>query len=91
MSETRTEVSKATFPKEELKLKETDDKHRDGSKAIKEDVAGFRDQANTENEIKERVYDGSWESMVRCPSTFPVIITVDEVEETSQSQSVSIT
>ena len=86
MSETRTKVSKARFQKEELKLKETDDKHRDGSKAIKEDVIGFRDQAIMENEIKEGVYDGSWDSMVRCCSTSPVIITVGEVGEISQSQ-----
>ena len=86
MSETRTKVSKARFQKEELKLKETDDKHRDGSKAIKEDVIGFRDQAIMENEIKAGVYDGSWDSMVRCCSTSPVIITVGEVGEISQSQ-----
>ena len=85
MSETRKEVSKARFQKEELKLKETDDKHRDGSKAIKEDVTGFREKANMENELKEGVYDGSWDSMVRCRSTFPVLITVDKVGAISQS------
>lgn len=85
MREKIKEVSKARFQKEELKLKETDDKHRDGSKAIKEAVTRFRDQANMENEIKEGVYDGSWDSMVRCHSTFPVLITVDEVGAISQS------
>ena len=85
MSETRKEVSKARFQKEELKLKETDNKHRDGLKAVKEDVTGFREKANMENELKEGVYDGSWDSMVRCHSTFPLLITVDKVGAISQS------
>lgn len=44
-----------------------------------------------ENEIMEGVYDGSWDSKFRCQSPFLVIITVDEIGEVSQSQSVSIT